>query len=53
MLDLFDTDGTTKLAESHLSGGSCQRIDYMLPTAASYYVKLYSGGNDYILTVTY
>lgn len=53
LMELYDHDGTTKLAGSCLAGGSCQRIDYVLPAATSYYIRLYGGGNEYTVSANF
>jgi len=54
-LTLYDTDGTTVLETSNFSFLDYQRIDYFLPGAGTYYLKVYLGfgANDYDITVTY
>jgi len=54
-LVLYDTDGSTNLANSSMSNTTYQRIDYYLPAAGTYYlmVSCTFGANDYSLTANF
>jgi hypothetical protein len=53
-LKLYDTDGTTELASSSLTGAGYERIDYILQAAGTYFLAVNaSGANDYTIAVNY
>jgi hypothetical protein len=53
-LTLYDTNGVTELMDSTLSEAGYERIDYLLPAAGTYYLKVTGyGANDYAITVNY
>lgn len=53
-LHLYDTDGTTVLGQSTLSETNYQRIDYSLPAAGTYFLRVSGfGANDYTIAVNY
>ncbi|MBN2081307.1 carboxypeptidase regulatory-like domain-containing protein [bacterium] len=52
---LYNTDGSTILQSSYLSYTGYQRIDYYLPVAGTFYIRVdnSSGANEYLLTANY